>query len=70
MYGYFHTAGINFSVVHCRVCDIPLKSIYDPEIRDICHECGGRSKVRPAVLRRGTAGIIDLEERHDDCGSA
>jgi len=45
MESFYHSADSNFSVVHCLECAEPMYSIYDPEIRDTCSECGGESKV-------------------------
>ena len=42
---YFHAAGKNYSVVRCIGCGCRLEAIYDPDIRDTCHTCGGASKI-------------------------
>jgi hypothetical protein len=45
MTSYYHSAGSNFKVVQCVSCLAQLHSIYDPDVRDTCHECGGVSKI-------------------------
>ena len=41
---YYHSAGKDHRVVECCACGEPMNSIYDPELRDTCSECGGKSK--------------------------
>lgn len=54
---YFHTAGCNTRPAHCIECTEPMLYIYDTGVRDVCSECGGRSKVAdysaPAPMRSG-----------------
>jgi len=44
MTSYYHSAGKDHRVVECCSCGEPMNSIYDPDIRDTCRECGGKSK--------------------------